>query len=170
MENLLDWSRVQTGNISYEPQNTSLNLILTSVKNLYYQKLKEKGISLNFDFDPEYFVFADSNMTETILRNLISNEIKFTKEFGLILISFETLDSDVLIKIKDTGVGMDEKQISKLFKIDQTHSTIGTSGERGTGLGLMLCKELVEKQGGKIWIESMLNTGTTFYFTLPKAK
>jgi PAS domain S-box-containing protein len=170
MENLLDWSRVQTGNISYEPQNTSLNLILTSVKNLYYQKLKEKGISLNFDFDPEYFVFADSNMTETILRNLISNAIKFTKEFGLILISFEILDSDVLIKIKDTGVGMDEKQISKLFKIDQTHSTIGTSGERGTGLGLMLCKELVEKQGGKIWIESMLNTGTTFYFTLPKAK
>jgi PAS domain S-box-containing protein len=170
MENLLDWSRVQTGNISYEPQNTSLNLILTSIKNLYYQKLKEKSISLNFDFDPEYLVFADSNMTETILRNLISNAIKFTKEFGLILISFETLDNDVLIKIKDTGVGMDEKQISKLFKIDQTHSTIGTSGERGTGLGLLLCKELVEKQGGKIWIESVVNTGTTFYFTLPKAK
>jgi len=170
MENLLDWSRVQSGNISYEPQNTSLNLILTSIKNLYYQKLKEKGLSLNFDFDTEYLVFADSNMTETIIRNLISNAIKFTKEFGLILITFETLDSDVLIKIKDTGVGMDEKQISKLFKIDQTHSTIGTSGERGTGLGLMLCKELVEKQGGKIWIESIPNTGTTFYFTLPKAK
>lgn len=170
MENLLDWSRIQTGNMSYEPQNTSLILILTSIKNLYYQKLKEKGISLNFDFDPEYFAYADSNMTETILRNLISNAIKFTKEFGLILISFEILDNDVLIKIKDTGVGMDEKQITKLFKLDETHSTVGTAGERGTGLGLLLCKELIEKQGGKIWIESVLNAGTTFYFTLPKAK
>jgi signal transduction histidine kinase len=170
MENLLDWSRVQTGNISYEPQNTSLILILTSIKNLYYQKLKEKGISLNFDFEPEYFAFADSNMTETILRNLISNAIKFTNEFGLILISFELLDNDVLIKIKDTGVGMDDRQIAKLFKLDETHSTVGTSGERGTGLGLMLCKELIEKQGGKIWIESVVNVGTTFYFTLPKVK
>jgi signal transduction histidine kinase len=80
------------------------------------------------------------------------------------------MDNFVRIKVKDTGVGMDEKQISNLFKLDQTHSTVGTSGERGTGLGLMLCKELVEKQGGKIWIESSINVGTTFYFTLPKAK
>jgi signal transduction histidine kinase len=144
--------------------------MLNAVKNLYYQKLKEKGISLNFDFDPEYFAFADSNMTETILRNLISNAIKFTKDFGLILVSIEKLDDDVLIKIKDTGVGMDEKQISKLFKLDETHSTVGTSGERGTGLGLLLCKELIEKQGGKMWIESLVNSGTTFYFTLPKTK
>jgi signal transduction histidine kinase len=170
MENLLEWSRVQSGHIGYEPQNISLTLMLNAVKNLYYQKLKEKGISLNFDFDPEYFAFADSNMTETILRNLISNAIKFTKDFGLILVSIEKLDDDVLIKIKDTGVGMDEKQISKLFKLDETHSTVGTSGERGTGLGLLLCKELIEKQGGKMWIESLVNSGTTFYFTLPKAK
>ena len=139
-------------------------------KNLYYQKLKEKGVSLNFDFDPECFVFADSNMTETILRNLVSNAIKFSKEFGLILISFDTSGEDILIKVKDTGVGMNEKQISKLFKLDQTHATVDTSGKRGTGLGLMLCKELVEKQGGKIWIESSINVGTTFYFTLPKTK
>ena len=109
-------------------------------------------------------------MTETILRNLISNAIKFTKDFGLILVSIEILDDDVLIKIKDTGVGMNEKQIAKLFKLDETHSTVGTSGERGTGLGLLLCKELIEKQGGKIWIESIINSGTIFYFTLPKAK
>lgn len=170
MENLLDWSRIQTGNMSYEPQNTSLIHLFTSIRNLYNQKLNEKSISLNFDFDLEYFAYADSNMTETILRNLISNAIKFTKMFGLILISFEILDNDILIKIKDTGVGMDEKQIAKLFKLDETHSTVGTAGERGTGLGLMLCKELIEKQGGKIWIESVLNAGTTFYFTLPKAK
>lgn len=170
MENLLEWSRVQSGQISYEPQNISLSVILNTVKNLYYQKLKEKGISLNFDFNPEYFVFADSNMTETILRNLISNAIKFTNEFGVILISFNFSGNDVLIQIKDTGVGMDEKQISKLFRLDETHSTVGTSGERGTGLGLLLCKELIEKQNGKMWIESVLNEGTSIYFTLPKAK
>jgi len=170
MENLLDWSRIQTGKISYEPQNISLTLILNGIKNLYYQKLKEKGISLNYDFDPEIIAFADNNMTETIFRNLISNAIKFTKEFGLILVSFDMTENFIQVKVKDTGIGMDEKQISKLFKLDQTHSTVGTSGERGTGLGLMLCKELVEKQGGKIWIESVINAGTTFYYTLPKAK
>lgn len=170
MENLLDWSRVQTGKIVYDPQDISLTHILNAIKNLYYQKLKEKSISLNYDFDPEYFAFADLNMTETILRNLVSNAIKFSKEFGIILVSFDFMDNFVRIKVKDTGVGMDEKQISNLFKLDQTHSTVGTSGERGTGLGLMLCKELVEKQGGKIWIESVVNAGTAFYFTLPKAK
>lgn len=170
MENLLDWSRIQTGKISYEPQNISLTQILNGIKNLYYQKLKEKGISLNYDFDPEVFAFADNNMTETIFRNLISNAIKFSKEFGLILVSFDLNDDFIQIKVKDTGIGMDENQLSKLFKIDQTHSTVGTSGERGTGLGLLLCKELVEKQEGKIWIESTVGSGTTFYFTLPKAK
>ena len=170
MENLLDWSRIQTGKISYEPQNISLTQILNGLKNLYYQKLKEKGISLNYDFEPEIFAFADNNMTETIFRNLISNAIKFSKEFGLILVSFEISDDYVLTKVKDTGIGMDDKQTSKLFKLDQTHSTVGTSGERGTGLGLMLCKELVEKQGGKIWIDSVINSGTTFYFKLPKSR
>jgi PAS domain S-box-containing protein len=170
MENLLDWSRVQTGQISYEPQNISLNLILVSIKNLFYQKFKEKGITINFDIKPDCFVFADLNMTETILRNLISNAIKFTPNSGSIIISFDNYENDILIIVKDTGVGMDQNQISKLFKIDMTHSTVGTSGERGTGLGLLLSKELIEKQGGKIWIESVVNEGTTFYFTLPKPK
>jgi PAS domain S-box-containing protein len=170
MENLLDWSRIQTGKISYEPENISLTHILNGIKNLYYQKLKEKNLTLKYDFNPEYFAFADLNMTETILRNLVSNAIKFSKEYGVIIISFNEVDNFLRVKVKDNGVGMDEKQISKLFKLDQTHSTVGTSGERGTGLGLMLCKELVEKHGGKIWIESILKAGTTFYFTLPKAK
>lgn len=170
MENLLEWSRIQTGKMVFDPQNISLTLVLSGIRNLYYQKLKEKSISLNFEFIPEYFAYADLHMTETILRNIISNAIKFTPEFGLILLSFENSGDEILVRVKDTGVGMDDKQISKLFKLDQTHSTIGTAGERGTGLGLMLCKELVETQGGKIWIESTINSGTTFYFTLPKAK
>ena len=78
--------------------------------------------------------------------------------------------NDILIKVKDTGVGMDENEVAKLFKLEMTHSSIGKSGERGTGLGLILCKELVEKQNGKIWVESEVNLGSTFFFTLPKAK
>ena len=170
MDNLLEWSRLQTGKMNFDPQNISLTLILSSIRNLYYQKLKEKGVSLNFDFEPEYFAFADIQMTETILRNLISNAIKFTPEFGSIFISFDNSGDEILIKVKDTGVGMDADQITKLFKLEMTHSTVGTAGERGTGLGLILCKELVEKQGGKIWIESEINSGSTFFFTLPKAK
>lgn len=170
MENLLDWSRVQTGKMSFEPQNISLTLVLNSIKNLYYQKLKEKGISLNFEFEKEYFAYADLQITETILRNLISNAIKFTPEFGIILVSFDDMDDSMIVKIKDTGVGMDADQISKLYKLDLSYSTVGTAGERGTGLGLILCKELVEKQGGKIWIESEVGAGSTFFFTLPKSK
>jgi len=170
MENLLEWARLQTGKMSFDPQNISLTLVLSSIRDIYFQKLKEKSISLNFDFKPEYFAFADQQMTETVLRNLISNAIKFTPESGLILVSFKDSGNDILIKVKDTGVGMDENQISELFKLEMTHSTVGTSGERGTGLGLILCKELVEKQNGKIWVESEVNSGSTFYITLPKAK
>lgn len=170
MENLLDWSRIQTGKMIFDPQYISLTLIVRGVQGLFSQKLKSKSISLNLDFEPEIFAFADLQMTETVFRNLISNAIKFTPQFGLIIISFEILDKNILVKIKDTGVGMDEEQLSKIFRLDSTYSTIGTAGERGTGLGLMLCKELIEKQGGKIWVESAVNSGTTFSFTLPGSK
>ena len=170
MENLLDWSRIQTGKMIFDPQYISLTLIVRGVQGLFSQKLKSKSISLNLDFEPEIFAFADLQMTETVFRNLISNAIKFTPQFGLIIISFEILDKNILVKIKDTGVGLDEEQLSKIFRLDGTYSTIGTAGERGTGLGLMLCKELIEKQGGKIWVESAVNSGTTFSFTLPGSK
>lgn len=170
MENLLEWSRLHTGKMHFDPQDISLTLVLGSIKDLYKQKLKEKDISLNFEIEPEYCVFADLQMTETVLRNLISNAIKFTPESGLISVSFDSPGDNILIKVKDTGVGMDENEVSNLFKLEMAHSTVGTSGERGTGLGLILCKELVEKQNGKIWVESEVNSGSTFFFTLPKAK
>jgi len=170
MENLLEWARLQTGKMNFDPKNISLTLVLSSIRNIYYQKLMAKSISLNFDFKPEYFAFADQQMTETVLRNLISNAIKFTPQDGMISVSFNDSGDDILIKVKDTGVGVDENEVSRLFKVEMTHSTVGTSGERGTGLGLILCKELVEKQNGKIWVESEVNSGSTFYITLPKAK
>ena len=170
MENLLEWSRLQTGKMDYTPQNISLTLILNSMRNLYAQKLKEKGISLNFDSETEYFAYADPHMTETVLRNLISNAIKFTPEFGSIYVSLDYSGEDLLIIVKDTGIGMKKNKIAELFRIEMTQSTVGTSGERGTGLGLTLCKELVEKQNGRIWVESEVNSGSAFFFTLPKAK
>jgi len=122
---------------------------------------------LEIDIAPGLFVFADVRMTQTILRNLISNAIKFTKPGGTVSVLAESNAGYVTIKVIDTGVGMDEKDVDKLFRADISHTTKGTAKESGTGLGLMLCKDLVEKQGGKIRVESKKDQGSTFYFTLP---
>jgi len=106
-------------------------------------------------------------MTETILRNLISNAIKFTYPNGTVIISSEPDNDLVIIKVTDTGVGIKTEKLSELFQVDKVESTWGTAKETGTGLGLILCKELVERQYGKIWVESKEDEGTTFYFSLP---
>jgi len=106
-------------------------------------------------------------MTETILRNLISNAIKFTNPDGSVLVSSKTDNDFIVIKVTDTGVGMEPENILKLFRVDVSHSALGTAKETGSGLGLILCKELVEKQKGKIWVESKKDIGTTFSFILP---
>ena len=102
-----------------------------------------------------------------VLRNLIANAIKFTFQNGEILVKAEQNTNDILISVKDSGVGMSKKQIEKLFKIDSSQTTLGTNNEKGTGLGLILCREFVEIQGGKIWVESDQGKGSTFYFTIP---
>jgi signal transduction histidine kinase len=106
-------------------------------------------------------------MTETILRNLISNAIKFTFPGGTITVSSEIDDDMVVIKVKDSGVGIDEENIPNLFRVGVISSTKGTAKESGTGLGLIICKELAERQQGKIWVESKKNAGSTFYFSVP---
>ena len=122
-------------------------------------------------------MIADFNMINTVLRNLIVNSVKFSYENGKIFIDImekENLDESssksnyIIISVKDNGVGINEKDIDKLFRIDINHTTLGTSKEKGTGLGLILCKEFIEKHNGKIWVESKPNEGTTFYFTLLK--
>jgi len=167
MENLLEWSLVQIGRIPFNPEKTEILPLISKYKPLYNQSLKIKKISLETDTAPGLFVFADVRMTQTILRNLISNAIKFTKSGGTVSVIAESNTGYVTIKVIDTGVGMDEKDIDKLFRANISHTTKGTAKESGTGLGLMLCKELVEKQGGKIWVESKKDQGSTFYFTLP---
>jgi len=166
-ENLLEWSRIQTGKIPFKPEKIELFSMISNLESLYNQNLKNKGIEFKAEISPGISVFADVKITETILRNLISNAIKFTKQGGTISITSEVNENFVVIKVTDTGVGMDAKNLAKLFRTDVSHSTKGTAKETGTGLGLILCKELVEKQGGKIGVESKKDQGSTFYFTLP---
>ncbi len=168
MENLLEWSRIQTGKIPYEPEVLEILPLINELEALYSQNLKNKQITLKINIEAGVSVFADIKMTNTILRNLVSNAIKFTNPNGLIFISSESNGNFIIIKVKDSGVGIDKEYSNKLFKADSSYSTEGTAHEKGTGLGLVLCKDLVEKQGGEIWVESKKGQGSAFYFSLPK--
>jgi PAS domain S-box-containing protein len=167
LENLLEWSRIQIGKIPFKPQKIDLLLLVRNIESLYNQNFKNKEIKFKVDINPGISVFADLIMTQTILRNLVSNAIKFTNPYGTVSISSELEGDSVIIKVIDTGVGIETENLTKLFRTDTSYSTEGTAKESGTGLGLILCKELTEKQGGKIGVESEKGQGSTFYFTLP---
>ena len=170
MENLLEWSRIQTGKISYQPEMLRIQRLADNMAALYEQNLKNKEINFVNSIKPDIFAFADKSMTETIFRNLISNAIKFTHTGGNITVSSEIENNMVIIKVGDSGVGIEQENIPKLFRVDAGFSTKGTTEESGTGLGLIICKELAEKQKGKIWVESKKDEGSTFYFSVPGAK
>ncbi|EPR65450.1 sensor histidine kinase [Cyclobacterium qasimii] len=127
---------------------------------------KAIGISLNAPLKLE--LNADKAMIETVLRNLISNAIKFTPFKGEVIITVEEAENEYLLSVADSGVGIDKVNFEKLFRIDTSYSTLGTNNEKGTGLGLILCKEFIEKHKGKVGLESELGVGSRFYFTLPK--
>jgi PAS domain S-box-containing protein len=167
LENLLQWSRAQTGRLQYNPDTFDLRDVVQNSIMLLKMNADKKNIGLISDVQEQSYVYADINMVDTVLRNLISNAIKFTPEKGKITISDEVKGEFREVSVTDTGLGISEEDINKLFRIDVHHTTIGTSKEKGTGLGLILCKEFIEKNGGEIWVESRLGEGTTFYFTLP---
>ena len=127
--------------------------------------MKKISIINNFPYDT--VVKADPNIIATIIRNIINNSIKFTLEGGTIKINYTKTDKEHLISIFDNGVGMKEKTLKNLFQLDKAESILGTNNEKGTGLGLIICKEFIEKINGRIWAESELGIGTTFYFTIP---
>lgn len=168
LEALLEWSRIQTNRIEFEPQDFNLEDMIESLVFLYLQRAKEKNIRLNINIDSNIKVYTDENMLSTVMRNLVSNALKFTPINGKISISGELEKEHVKVCIADTGVGMDRETMGKLFRIDEKISNKGTEGELGTGLGLILCSELVKKMGGAIWVESELGKGSKFFFTLPK--
>lgn len=171
LENLLDWARTQLGNKEFLPKQLNLAERLKDTVSILSTQAQLKDISLRINIADEAIeVLADPDMVSTIFRNLISNAIKFTPRGGTIDISAARPDSQfVSIAVTDTGIGMDADTIANLFKVGRTRSHNGTENENGTGLGLVLCKDFVEKHGGTISVVSERNVGTTFSFTLPLA-
>lgn len=170
LNNLLEWSQAEIDGLEVRTTKINLNELVESNIALLQEIANAKSINLLNEVENEINVNADPNMLDTIIRNLLSNGLKFTSDNGFVTIkSNETENGVVTISIQDNGVGMPDDVIHKLFKIDTHHSTKGTRNEAGTGLGLNLCKEFVERNEGKIWVESLENEGSTFYFTLKKA-
>ncbi|GGK46516.1 MULTISPECIES: sensor histidine kinase [Flavobacteriaceae] len=167
LDNLLHWVKTQTGQIICKPEKINLTSVIKEVLEISRSIAIIKSITLNYIQSDAIEVYADANMLKIVLRNIISNAIKFTNPYGKIEVSAIQNQNDIEITVSDNGVGMNEETLNKLFKIDSTIITIGTAAEKGSGLGLILCKEFVEKQRGKIWVESKLGKGSDFKFTLP---
>jgi len=169
LENLLLWSRQQMGNIEFEPEVFELAyVVIESIRYLEHSSVF-KNITVTSSIKNNIFVKADKNMIETVLRNLLTNAIKFTSDNGIIKIEAFELDGCVRINVVDNGNGIQSEDMEKLFRIDQSFSTKGTKGEGGTGLGLIICKDFIEKNDGKIWVESEFGKGSKFSFELPKS-
>ncbi len=167
LENLLTWSRTQKGQIDFSPEKLNLQNVVEHV--LKTQKLvaATKKILITSNIPEDIVINADENMLKTVIRNFIGNSIKFTPEEGFIIISHEKIDGYNKVSVTDNGIGMDEETKNRLFRIEHHQSSDGTLGEKGTGLGLILCKEFVEKHGGNVLVESEIGKGSTFSFTIP---
>ncbi len=167
LENLLMWAMSQQGKIEIKKEHTDLKQLISDAVSPYMPGAIKKEITFTNSVSENIIVDVDKQTIRTVFANLISNAIKFTPNNGCVSIDVALIDGFVKIKISDNGVGISQDNLSKIFKIDESLSTLGTNNEKGTGLGLSLCKEFVEKNGGKIWVQSEVGKGSTFIFTLP---
>lgn len=167
VENMLNWARIQTRNIKYEPKEIDLKAFFDWKFDLYEKIADSKGVSMQNMLDDGIMVFTDINFLETILRNLINNAIKFTPAGGTIQVTASQGPREVVISVKDSGIGMTKNQTDNLFQVNKNIYTAGTDGEKGSGLGLILCKEFIEEYNGTISVESAPGKGSTFSFTVP---
>jgi PAS domain S-box-containing protein len=170
LENLLQWARSQTDKIKFTPENIDISEIVKSAVDLHSISAEKKKIKIKSHIRDKHLVYADKNMITTVIRNLISNAIKFTRSNGKIEVSCNDNEKDIEITISDNGIGIDKDNLDNLFRIDAYYSTTGTLGESGTGLGLIICKEFIEKNGGNIKVVSEEGKGSAFSFTLPAGK
>lgn len=170
VENLLLWSKNQTKGNNFTPEWLSLNKQITESLILAESAIQNKELEVSFKQKQIINIYTDRNMIDLVLRNLISNAIKFTHKKGKISVTISENDQEILTSITDTGIGISENKLATLFEINKPKNTLGTENEQGTGLGLILCKDFIENLGGKIWVESTLGIGSTFTFSLPQSK
>ena len=168
LQSLLEWAKSQTGNIEFKPEMLDINVLVNENISIFKTIAEGKKIRLTTNIAKNSTGYGDRNMVDAIIRNLISNAIKFTSEGGTVDVSSVVSDNGVEICVADNGVGLKKEDIPKLFNIKNHIQTHGTANESGSGLGLILCREFVEKNGGKIWAESDSGKGSKFYFTLPE--
>ncbi len=166
LDSLLEWALTDTKRMSFNPEKITLNILAESIIRHFSNLPNAKNITINNVIKSDISITADKNMLITIIRNLISNAIKFCNNFGEITIASSKGVNETLISISDTGIGIEPEIIDKLFKTNELISTSGTDNEKGHGLGLQICKSLVEKHNGRIWIESEVGNGTTCNFTI----
>ncbi len=169
LENLLTWSRTQRGMIDYSPASFELSKLAEVNINLHTAQAEAKGISILNELEDNIQAFGDREMINTVIRNLLNNAIKFSNKGGQVILSAEKHPKHITVSIMDNGVGISPEDQQKLFKLEDKYKSKGTAGESGTGLGLVLCKEFIEKNKGKIWCESIPNEGTVFYFSISSA-
>ena len=169
LQNLLEWSQTQTGKIHFEQTPFNLSTITTEIVDLVKASAGNKNIVLGSAISPEIRVFADKNMINTVIRNLLLNAVKFTRSGGRIVLSARNVGKMVEVSVTDNGIGISPENMKKLFCIDCNVVSYGTEGEQGTGLGLILCKEFIEKNSGTIRVESEPGVGSTFTITIPEA-
>lgn len=168
LDDLLNWSHLQSDTLPFEPEKLKLQDIFTEIVEILKLNSKNKNISISFKPHAELYIYADKQMISATMRNLLSNAIKFTNKGGQIEVKTQEDHSHIIITVSDNGIGIDKETIDKLFDISQKHSSKGTENEKGTGFGLFLCKDFVEKHGGRIWVESETGKGSHFSFTIPK--
>ncbi|MBA4323333.1 MAG: hypothetical protein C0408_11005, partial [Odoribacter sp.] len=171
LENLLEWSRLKRGVMEFRPVCLSLNKTISAGIDVVSVAARNKEIEIDISVPESIVVTADHHMLETIIRNLVSNAVKFTPAGGKVSVSaFPAAENAIEIKISDTGIGMPPELKSRLFMLNEMTSRKGTEGEASSGLGLLLCKEFIEKHEGKIWVESIAGKGSTFRFTIPASR
>jgi len=168
LESLLAWSRLQSGEYKFHKEKINLRSVIDEVLDLYYASIMNKAIKISDNVPDRFFTEADLESIKTIIRNLISNAVKYTHLTGTISLLAEEDDENIFLSIKDNGIGISEEDLLNMFRIDVNSSKPGTMREKGTGLGLILCKDLLEGQGGAISVESELGKGSKFKIRLPK--
>jgi signal transduction histidine kinase len=167
LENLLEWSMTQTGKLEFAARKMIVNEVIKDAISVFKTQATNKNVELQCKINGILEAEIDKNLISSVLRNLLSNAIKFTPKNGKVLIHAHRIQDNIEICVRDTGIGIPEEIGNNIFRIDIKYTREGTEQEKGTGLGLLLCREFVERHGGKIWVESKLGEGSEFKFTIP---